>query len=125
VGLKRSLLLAGGFIMLALGFVGAFLPLLPATPFFLGAAWLFSRSSPRLERWLLNLPVVGETLQVWRQHRAIGTRAKLAALGAIGLCALVIVQFSTFPLVATGLALLAMLGVTMFILSRPRPPASQ
>jgi uncharacterized membrane protein YbaN (DUF454 family) len=125
MGLRRSLLLAGGFFMLALGFVGAFLPLLPATPFFLSAAWFFSRSSPRLERWLFNLPVVGETLQVWRQHRAIGTRAKLAALVAIGLCALLIVQFSTLPMVVNGLALLAMLVVTISILSRPRPPASQ
>jgi hypothetical protein len=116
---KRPLLLAVGLTMLALGFVGTVLPLLPATPFFLTAAWFFSRSSPRLERWLLNLPVVWKPIRDWQEHGAIGTGPKIMALGAIGLCAIGIVQLSTLPTVVNVLVLLAMFLVVAFIWSRP------
>jgi uncharacterized membrane protein YbaN (DUF454 family) len=119
---KRPLLLAVGLTMLALGFVGTVLPLLPATPFFLAAAWFFSRSSPRLEKWLLNLPVVGEPMRDWQEHGAIGTGPKFMALGAIGLCAIGIVQLSRMPTVVNGLVLLVMFVVVAFILSRPNAP---
>jgi uncharacterized membrane protein YbaN (DUF454 family) len=92
--LTRPLLVALGLIMLALGFAGTVLPLLPATPFFLAAAWFFSRSSRRLEKWLLNLPVVGKPVRDWQEHGAIATAPKLMALGTIGLCAIGIFQLS-------------------------------
>jgi uncharacterized membrane protein YbaN (DUF454 family) len=120
--IRRAFLLTGGLTMMGLGLVGTVLPLLPATPFFLAAAWFFSRSSPRLERWLLNLPVVGGQLDAWRRHRTIGMGAKLWAVGTIGLCGVLIVQTSGLPSVVNGLALLAMFVVITFIWSRPSPP---
>ena len=38
-----------GFSSLAAGLAGAVLPLLPATPFFILAAYAFSRGSPKVE----------------------------------------------------------------------------
>jgi uncharacterized membrane protein YbaN (DUF454 family) len=116
---RRPLLLTGGLTMLALGFLGMVLPVLPATPFFLAAAWFFSRSSPRLEKWLLDLPLVGEAIRDWQTHRAIGIRSKIVATGAIGLCAAGIVHLSTLPTGVNGLALLVMLLVVAFLWSRP------
>lgn len=70
-----------GFLFVGLGFLGAFLPLLPATPFFLVAAYLFSRSHPRLEAWLLSLPQVGPLVRNYRAGRGIPRKAKLLATG--------------------------------------------
>ena len=119
---RRPLLLAVGFAMLALGFAGTVLPVLPATPFFLAAAWSFSRSSPRMERWLYRLPIMGQGLHLWQQHGAIGTRAKVMALAALGLSALLLGLLRTTPDFVTWPALALMMAVALFIATRPGPP---
>ena len=80
--MKRWLFLSLGVMFLALGVVGAFLPLLPTTVFIILAAGCFARSSPRLETWLLGHPRFGPTLRAWRENGAIPRKAKiLAGLG--------------------------------------------
>ena len=64
--LMRGVYLALGIGFVALGFIGAFLPVLPTTPFLVLAAACFARSSPRLENWLLQHPQFGPLLRNWR-----------------------------------------------------------
>jgi uncharacterized membrane protein YbaN (DUF454 family) len=68
-----------GLAALATGVIGLFVPLLPTTPLVLLAAFCFSRSSPRLERWLLEHRRFGPMIIDWRTHRAIPLRAKQTA----------------------------------------------
>ena len=51
-----------------LGLLGVILPLLPATPFFILALFGFSKSSPKFQIWLLNLPGIGDDLRHWQTH---------------------------------------------------------
>ena len=53
----RWLWFAAGWLMVALGFIGAMLPVMPTTIFLIMAVGCFARSSPRFERWLLALGV--------------------------------------------------------------------
>ena len=78
----RLLFLILGCVCFALGVVGAFLPLLPTTPFLLLAAACWARSSPRFHDWLMNHRVFGPTLRSWRAHRALppGVKGKAIAL---------------------------------------------
>lgn len=79
-GLVRWLWLAAGGIAFTLGVIGLFLPVVPTTPFLIVAAACFARSSPALERRLLDSALFGPTLKDWREHRSIARRTKLVAI---------------------------------------------
>jgi uncharacterized membrane protein YbaN (DUF454 family) len=68
-----------GSLFFALGVAGAVLPVLPTTPFMLLALWAFSKSSARLEAWLLAHKRFGPPLVRWREHRVVPLRVKLVA----------------------------------------------
>lgn len=107
-----------GLVAMGCGLAGAILPMVPATPFFLGAACAFARSSPRLHGWLLSHPRFGSLIADWNDHRAISRRAKRTAI--LFMIATLLVS------VAAGVALwvisvqtAAMAAVATFILTRP------
>lgn len=81
--MQRTILLIIGWLAIALGTLGVFLPLLPTTPFILLAAWCFSRSSPRFHHWLLHRSWFGPYLRHWQQHRAMPPGAKSRAIAVI------------------------------------------
>lgn len=56
--MKKVLYIAVGCLGLALGAVGAVLPLLPAFPFLLLAAVCFGRSSQCLSDWFVGNPAL-------------------------------------------------------------------
>jgi uncharacterized membrane protein YbaN (DUF454 family) len=62
-----------------LGFVGAFLPVLPTVPFLLVAAWAGGKGWPQLEAWLLAHPRYGHSIRNWRERGVVPRRAKWAA----------------------------------------------
>ena len=82
----RVLLKIGACICIGLGVIGAFLPLLPTTPFLILATVLSYNSSPRIRRWLLNHPVFGETIQNYLENRSITITALRSALVTLWLC---------------------------------------
>lgn len=75
----RYFYLALGILCVGLGVIGAFLPVMPTTVFFIVALWAFSLSSHRLESWLLEHRRFGPPLVAWREHRAIPLPVKLTA----------------------------------------------
>ena len=64
---------------MAVGGVGIIVPGLPTTIFFILAAWAFSKSSPRLEAWVLGLPKIGPLVADYRAGLGMPRRAKISA----------------------------------------------
>ncbi|MEZ5381284.1 MAG: YbaN family protein [Microthrixaceae bacterium] len=82
-GPTRWLWAAAGLVLVGVGGLGAVVPGLPSTVFLLGAAACFSRSSPRLERWLLGLPVLGRVVTDWRAGLGMARSAKVTTVSMI------------------------------------------
>lgn len=119
--LARLLLLGLGWACVGLGAVGAFLPVLPTTPFLLVAAWAFARSSARLRAWLYGHPRFGAALRDWHEHGAIPRRGKILSVVGMSLSfawVLYRAEHAWLPVVV-GLTLLC---VAAFVLTRPEPP---
>lgn len=113
-----------GLLLVGVGFVGIFVPLLPTTDFLLLALPCFARSSPRLEAWLLNHPRFGPDLRAWREKRAVPRHAKVMA------CLGMSVGYAVFWLhVRPGWAVSLAIGAfllfwAMWIARRPEPDAT-
>ncbi|SDK70711.1 hypothetical protein SAMN05216189_10487 [Pseudomonas delhiensis] len=77
----RYLLLAVGWLSVALGVAGIFLPLLPTTPFLLLAAACFMRSSQRFYDWLVSHPRLGPWISDYLEGNGIPLKGKLYTVG--------------------------------------------
>lgn len=121
--LRRSVWALVGALALAIGAVGAVLPILPTTPFVILAAFAFARSAPRLALWIENSAHFGPLLADWRDHGAIAPRYKRLAMAMMGL-AVVAALWAGAPLYAIALQLLCIAGAAAFILTRPDGPAA-
>ncbi len=113
--MTRYLLLALGWLSVALGVIGIALPLLPTTPFLLLAAACFARSSPRFHTWLIEHPRLGPWIRGYLDGEGIPLKGKAWAIGlmwaSIALsCYLVPVPW------ARVLMLISAIGVTVYIL---------
>ncbi|SDZ30342.1 hypothetical protein SAMN04487939_1355 [Lysobacter sp. yr284] len=117
----RWLWFALGWLMVALGAIGALLPVMPTTIFLILAVGCFARSSPKFERRLLEHPRYGPALRLWREQGAISRKGKrFAGLGmALGF---VLFWWGAHP--SWKLALCVGLGFAAsaaYVLSRPAP----
>lgn len=74
---KRILFIVLGCIGLGLGAVGAVVPLLPAFPFLLLAAYSFARSSERLHSWFINTKLYKNNLESYVKGRSMTKRTKV------------------------------------------------
>ena len=75
--------LAMGLVCVGLGGLGIVIPGLPTTVFFIAAAACFSKSSPRLEAWVLGLRGVGPMVRDHRAGLGMPRRAKVLATACI------------------------------------------
>ena len=119
--MRRLLWNIAGLTLVAIGVIGAFLPLLPSVVFMLLAACCFARGSPRLHHWLTNHRQFGPAIDDWHRHGAIRRPAKRMAMVAIGLSFALAVGIGVADWVLAVQAL-ALGAVSVFILTRPEGP---
>lgn len=120
----RSILYVGlGCLFLGLGVLGAFLPVLPTTPFLLVSLWAFSLSSKRLETWLLQHPRFGPRLVAWRANRVVPLPVKLTAWGSMLASLTLMVIAGASPLALGGAGAVMLFGAIYVARCPSRPPS--
>ena len=110
--------IALGWISVTLGVIGAFLPLLPTTPFLLLAAWSFSQGSEKLHNWIMTHPKLSPPIINWQEHGAINRRVKVVATVSM-LAVFALSAVMSVPLWALGTQGAILCVVAFFIWSRP------
>ena len=119
----RYLYLVLGWLFFSLGLLGAFLPVLPTTPFMLLALFMFTKCSERFHNWLYNHRFFGPPLQKWHEHRVIPVRAKMMSISMMSLSLIYVILYSPAPVWMIVLTGLLMAYGAWFVLTKPsRPP---
>lgn len=83
--IKKIGYIALGCIGVGLGAVGAVLPLLPAFPFLLLAAFCFARSSERLDGWFKGTKLYKENLESFVQGKGMTKKTKVRIMVTVTL----------------------------------------
>lgn len=116
--MTRYVHLSLGWLCLALGAVGAVLPIMPTTVFIILAAFFFTKGSPRLRQWLLDSPHFGPPIRAWEETGAIPRRIKVLALTMMA-CGLALSAYFGFSQMVLVVQALCMAAVSAYIVSRP------
>jgi uncharacterized protein len=109
-----------GWVAVGIGSIGIVVPGLPTTVFFIIAAACFARSSPRFERWVLDLPHVGRAVRDYRAGLGMSRRAKaLAITMMLAFGTLSIVLLRDRIAIAAAIAALLAIGVWYIVFRVP------
>lgn len=100
MNLKKICYIALGCLGLGLGAVGAVLPLLPAFPFLLLAAFCFARSSEKLHNWFVGTKLYKDNLEDFVAGRGMTKKTKIRIM--ITVTALMSVGFVMMHAVPVG-----------------------
>ncbi|MBD7978058.1 YbaN family protein [Pseudomonadaceae bacterium Sa2CUA2] len=117
----RYCLLVVGWLSVALGVIGIFLPVLPTTPFLLLAAACFARSSPRFYAWLVGHPRLGPWIRDYLDGQGIPLKGKVYTLVLMWLSILFACWLVNIPLARIAMLSSAVL-VTIYILRQKTLP---
>ena len=109
--LVRGCWFGAGWLAVALGGIGIIVPGLPTTVFFIIAAWCFGKSSPRFERWVLDLPRIGPMVRGYRAGLGMPRKTKLIALSMMwGAIVISAVLLRDRPVIVVAVVVLGMIG---------------
>lgn len=77
MNLKKVFLVILGCLGLGLGALGAVLPLLPAFPFLMLAAFCFAKSSEKLHNWFISTRLYKNNLESFVQGKGMTVKTKV------------------------------------------------
>jgi uncharacterized membrane protein YbaN (DUF454 family) len=115
--MKKWLWRVLGLIFVGFAYIGAITPGIPTTFFALLAAWAFSKSSPKLDKWLHEHPLLGKYLTNWEQKRVYPNKGRIMMV--VVMCISLISMFFTLPLKIVGYASITFLIIIIWAFRYP------
>ena len=110
-----------GLISVGLGLVGTIITGIPTTQLLLLSAWCFSKSSKRLELWIINNKLTGPIIKNWRDYKGLTRKSKIFSILIIIpsfylSCHLISNTIIDIVLITTCITL------CFYLITRPEPP---
>lgn len=122
---RTCFLRALGLVCVGLGILGAFLPLLPTTIFFILAAFFFAKSAPAWRQRILDHPRFGPPIRSFVHHGTLSRRAKVIALCGIATNFMLTVLLLDMAPLAVAILATVLLTVSAYIATRPEAVAAK
>ena len=113
----RFLYLISGVLLVAIGVIGIFLPVLPTTIFLILASACFVKVSPRANEWLSNHKILGAYIKNYKDKSGLTIRAKVLNIAFLWLMILSSAIFFTEELFIRLLLMAIAIGVTIHLLT--------
>jgi uncharacterized membrane protein YbaN (DUF454 family) len=108
--------LISGFILVAIGVIGIFLPLLPTTIFLILASICFLKSSPKANEWLRNHRVLGGYIDNYQNKTGLTRNSKITNIITLWTSISLSVFLLTDELYIRIILLAIAIGVTIHLL---------
>lgn len=114
--LLRWILVITGTLLVGLGILGIFLPILPTTIFFLLAAACYARSSERFYVWLLHNRYFGRYIRNYKRGDGMTVTSKIISILFLWVTILFSAFYGVEVLYVRVLLILIAVGVTIHLL---------
>lgn len=112
----RYFYLISGFLLVAIGVIGIFLPVLPTTIFLILASACFVKSSPKANEWLRNHRVLGIYIKNYQDKTGLTIKAKIFNIAFLWIMILLSAFYLTNEFYIKVVLLLIAVGVTIHLL---------
>ncbi len=107
--------LISGFLLVAIGVIGIFLPLLPTTIFLILASICFLKSSPKANEWLRNHKILGGYIDNYQNKSGLTRYSKIVNIIILWISISLSAIFLTDELYIKIILLAIAIGVTIHL----------
>jgi len=115
-GFYRYFYLISGILLVAIGVIGIFLPILPTTIFLILASACFIKSSPQANEWLRNHKILGMYIKNYQDKSGLTIKSKIINIIFLWMMISVSALFFTELMYIKLLLLAIAIGVTIHLL---------
>ena len=112
----RYLYFISGVILVTIGVIGIFLPILPTTIFLILASACFIKSSPQANEWLRNHKILGMYIKNYQDKSGLTIKSKIFNIAFLWIMISASAIFFTELLYIRLLLLAIAIGVTIHLL---------
>ncbi len=114
--LVRFAWVAFGLLMVGMGILGAILPLIPGTVFFLLAAFAFAKSSEKFYKMLIHNKWVGPHLQNYLEEKFIPIKTKIIIISSLWISITISAVYFMEVFWGRVVMFVVAIGVTIYII---------
>ncbi|MCS7053457.1 MAG: YbaN family protein [Ignavibacterium sp.] len=113
---QKYFYLISGILLVAIGVIGIFLPVLPTTIFLILASACFVKSSPKANEWLRNHRILGIYIKNYQEKSGLTIKAKIFNIVFLWIMILASAFLLTDELYIKILLLAIAIGVSIHII---------